>query len=343
MKFHSLTHSTIHRYVAGLSASFFYLYFLFVAIHLTGLYEEASDEIDEAERERKWDRFWFENILMHVFFGMFVLCYTLSITVSGHSPTDIMNMRRVRERRTGKREKYKNIWLRKPLTQLFTIEQKGSSDVKTVRFCKHCKTFKPDRTHHDSKLGKCVLKMDHYCPWLHNTLGHNNLKYFYLTLLYGSCSLLIWVILMTPRFGRSWSGMEYMRRDFLILFGYFFGILLFGPVFWFFTFHTRLMLTAYTTIEFCELRDNQNKSTSKHYKSSPFDQGAYANTCEMLGPIPLLWLVPTRICMREDGDMWFYADDIDRCRVDMNHSLTKAKLKEIENVDVEKLLERETK
>ena len=331
-----------YRYVACLAASFSYLYFLFVTIHSTGLYNEASDEIDETERDRKWDRFWFENIILHFFFGMFVLCFLLSVCVPGHTPTDIMNARRARERRTGRKEKYKNIWLRKELTKAFTVEQKGSSDAREVRFCKHCKTFKPDRTHHDRQLGKCVLKMDHYCPWLHNTLGHNNLKYFYLTLMYGSASLLCWVILMTSRFVRTWSGMEYMQRDFGILFGYFFAVLLFGPVVWFFVFHTQLMLTAYTTIEYCELKDNQNKLNSNHYQTSPFDQGAYANVCEMLGPIPLLWLVPTRVCMRDDGDMWFYADDIDRSRVDMNHKLTKLKMKEIENVDVNKLLEKET-
>ena len=33
-----------------------------------------------------------------------VLCYTLSITVSGHSPTDIMNMRRAREKNGKERE-----------------------------------------------------------------------------------------------------------------------------------------------------------------------------------------------------------------------------------------------
>lgn len=28
-----------------------------------------------------------------------------------------------------------------------------------------CYTRKPDRTHHDSSSGRCVRKMDHFCPW----------------------------------------------------------------------------------------------------------------------------------------------------------------------------------
>jgi len=331
-----------YRYVAGLVASFSYLYVLFVTVHATDLYDDASSEIDEKERENKWNRFFVEMVLLHFFFGVFVLCYLRSVMVQGHSPADVMKARSLRERETGKKEKYKNLWQKRELTRIFTLEQKASSEKK-LRFCKHCNTFKPDRTHHDSHLGRCVLKMDHYCPWLHNTLGHNNLKYFFLTLLYGSASLLCWIILMTSRFARAWSGMEYMQHDFGILFGYFFAVLLFLPVFWFFTFHTRLMLTAYTTIEYCELKGNQDKNNSHHYKTSPFDQGAYGNICEMLGPIPLLWLVPTRACMRSDGDMWFYADDVARSKVDMNHVLTVQRLKEIENIDVVALLRRETK
>jgi len=33
------------------------------------------------------------------------------------------------------------------------------------RWCSTCKIWKPDRSHHSSELGKCVYKMDHFCPW----------------------------------------------------------------------------------------------------------------------------------------------------------------------------------
>jgi hypothetical protein len=32
-------------------------------------------------------------------------------------------------------------------------------DPRRPRFCKHCKSWKPERTHHCSVMGRCVLKM----------------------------------------------------------------------------------------------------------------------------------------------------------------------------------------
>ena len=33
------------------------------------------------------------------------------------------------------------------------------------RWCSSCQMWKPDRSHHSSELGRCVYKMDHFCPW----------------------------------------------------------------------------------------------------------------------------------------------------------------------------------
>lgn len=32
-------------------------------------------------------------------------------------------------------------------------------------WCSHCMNWKPDRAHHCSQIDRCVLKMDHFCPW----------------------------------------------------------------------------------------------------------------------------------------------------------------------------------
>ncbi len=58
----------------------------------------------------------------------------------------------------------------------FTNERKRDGDL---RHCKWCAKFKPDRAHHCRVLGRCVLKMDHHCPWIYNTVGHHNHKYYY--------------------------------------------------------------------------------------------------------------------------------------------------------------------
>ena len=62
-------------------------------------------------------------------------------------------------------------------------EQKIAS--KAVRRCRKCNdNFKPPRAHHDSVTGRCIVKMDHYCPWIGNAVGATNHKFFLLFLLY---------------------------------------------------------------------------------------------------------------------------------------------------------------
>ncbi|KAJ7630941.1 DHHC palmitoyltransferase-domain-containing protein [Roridomyces roridus] len=47
------------------------------------------------------------------------------------------------------------------------------------RWCRKCWGPKPERTHHCSVCGKCVLKMDHHCPWMGNKcIGHRTYPAF---------------------------------------------------------------------------------------------------------------------------------------------------------------------
>lgn len=49
-------------------------------------------------------------------------------------------------------------------------------------FCTKCELWRPPRCHHCSTCGRCVLRMDHHCPWVNNCIGYNNLRYFILSL-----------------------------------------------------------------------------------------------------------------------------------------------------------------
>jgi palmitoyltransferase ZDHHC2/15/20 len=69
-----------------------------------------------------------------------------------------------------------------------TVTVSSSGDA---RYCKKCHCAKPDRTHHCSTCKRCVLKMDHHCPWLATCLGHRNYKAFVLFLVY--TTLFCWV------------------------------------------------------------------------------------------------------------------------------------------------------
>ena len=46
------------------------------------------------------------------------------------------------------------------------------------RFCPKCNDVKPPRTHHCSICRKCVMRMDHHCPWTGNCVGLKTHKYF---------------------------------------------------------------------------------------------------------------------------------------------------------------------
>ncbi|UZJ57257.1 hypothetical protein CBS101457_006577 [Exobasidium rhododendri] len=66
----------------------------------------------------------------------------------------------------------------------------GGLQVKNTgekRWCNKCDCEKPDRAHHCSICGVCVLRMDHHCPWLASKcIGLRNHKPFFLFLCYGA-------------------------------------------------------------------------------------------------------------------------------------------------------------
>ncbi|KNB45836.1 hypothetical protein JH06_0512 [Blastocystis sp. subtype 4] len=67
-----------------------------------------------------------------------------------------------------------------------------------------CNCIKPFRAHHCRRCQKCILKMDHHCPWISNCVGARNQKPFMLFLLYVSIGETI-AIIMTIMYCRFYS------------------------------------------------------------------------------------------------------------------------------------------
>ncbi|SCN12679.1 palmitoyltransferase, putative, partial [Plasmodium malariae] len=62
---------------------------------------------------------------------------------------------------------------------------------------------RPERAHHCRSCKRCVLKMDHHCPWIGTCVGEKNLKFFFLFLFYGLLITLYIVVTITPKFIKS--------------------------------------------------------------------------------------------------------------------------------------------
>uniref|UniRef100_A0A7S4RB24 Palmitoyltransferase n=1 Tax=Ditylum brightwellii TaxID=49249 RepID=A0A7S4RB24_9STRA len=86
-------------------------------------------------------------------------------------------------------------------------KKKAAAKKRGIRRCRKCNdNFKPPRAHHDSVTGRCIVKMDHYCPWVCNAVGALNHKLFVLFIFYTFLTSLTSLALLLMRFGRcGWS------------------------------------------------------------------------------------------------------------------------------------------
>ncbi|KAJ2744771.1 palmitoyltransferase for Vac8p [Coemansia sp. BCRC 34301] len=182
---------------------------------------------------------------------------------------------------------------RAELVYSITVRENGQP-----RFCLKCNGPKPDRTHHCSVCGECVLKMDHHCPWLNNCVGFRTQKAFILFVVY--CALYCTLILVTSLifFFRSLADMDIdteisMNLIFLLISSCAFAIALFV----FAIYHIYLVLTNTTTIESYE-KNNYRVETARRGSRAKyvnlFDMGAKKNFIQVFGSSSswYLWLVP---------------------------------------------------
>ncbi|XP_077999419.1 palmitoyltransferase ZDHHC6-like [Glandiceps talaboti] len=60
-------------------------------------------------------------------------------------------------------------------------------DCQYLQYCKICEGYKAPRSHHCRKCGRCVMKMDHHCPWINTCCGHTNHTRFVYFLFFAPC------------------------------------------------------------------------------------------------------------------------------------------------------------
>ncbi|CAO3693105.1 unnamed protein product [Rhizopus stolonifer] len=175
------------------------------------------------------------------------------------------------------------------------IEVKKSTH--TPRFCKTCDNYKPPRTHHCSICKRCVLKMDHHCPWVNNCVGYFNYCHFIRFIICVNVSCIYIFVLLCCRLHQIIKNLHeshplpleigFLSVNLICLAVVMItvGILT--------SYHVYCITTNTTTIEGFE------KGRSLTFKGmgriqnvkKPYDQGLFKNLSAVLGH-PMLWLLP---------------------------------------------------
>ena len=162
----------------------------------------------------------------------------------------------------------------------------GDDDFKRKRYC-----LKPERSHHCSVCNKCVLNMDHHCPWVDNCIGFYNRKYFFQLLFYASIITIYFVFSAAFYVFHIVMNIINKRLKYnqifdtgIILITYTFTLVFSFIITMFFKFHIGLVLNNSTTIE----------SLDKEHKeeNEKFNIGYYENWIQVLGNNKLLWFIP---------------------------------------------------
>lgn len=156
-------------------------------------------------------------------------------------------------------------------------------DPRRPRFCKRCQAWKPERSHHCSVSGHCVLKMDHYCIWVINCVGLLNYKFFLLFLFYTLIASLTAFLLLLSSLIRFIKG-EFLGPSAPVVFisviiNFAFVIAVAG----FITMHLQMMDSNCSTIEMYE---------KDRIYPWPYNKGFRRNFEEVFGRSKLRWLLP---------------------------------------------------
>mmetsp|Transcript_130412 Transcript_130412/g.260179 ORF Transcript_130412/g.260179 Transcript_130412/m.260179 type:complete len:356 (+) Transcript_130412:54-1121(+) len=171
---------------------------------------------------------------------------------------------------------------------LMTINRQGSfHETKRnggYRSCKWCMKYKPDRTHHCRVCKRCILKMDHHCPWLNNCIGLRNYRFFILTLLYSCVTMVVATSGLPDGIFLASDASRAGLQQALVVWACLCLVLDSTVLLVFFAFHCWLITKGTTTIEFCEKR-------LCYGKSKPYSRGFISNWLQ-IGRYPWNWVLP---------------------------------------------------
>ncbi|XP_072382385.1 palmitoyltransferase ZDHHC15B-like [Diabrotica undecimpunctata] len=166
-----------------------------------------------------------------------------------------------------------------------------------LRYCVYEYQFKPDRAHHCSQCGMCVLKMDHHCQWLNTCICFTNQKGFILILFYTFWVCLVYVCSGFHMFVSFWTINQKQRvQEYPAVIGFILAALLGTISAIFFMFHFGLIAQNKTLIE--DMMPAKFASEKETY-----NLGVLPNIAQVFGYNIALWFFPV---FSQEGDGVFF-------------------------------------
>lgn len=203
--------------------------------------------------------------------------------------------------------------------------------------CKKCRISRPPRCHHCRVCNRCILRFDHHCVWVNNCIGQNNYRSFLLMLVFLTIGCWYGVVMLWLPFYEPLK-QQILEHGFHILYDNQTGFLnlpmpgILWKQFWFdgleplvvvklvfpllasvgvleatlLAYHIRYTLLARTTLEYKIMLDRQYQALVERrgvyeVPPNPFDHGWFKNLKTVIGPRPILALLP--IPVQSDGDV----------------------------------------
>jgi len=188
----------------------------------------------------------------HIFITIFLMSYWKTVWTK---PGDIPKRFSLTPDELDKVEGSENDEQQRHLLEQIIIDKDLPVAMRTiqgaVRYCEKCAKIKPDRAHHCSVCGHCVLKMDHHCPWVNNCVAFFNYKFFILFLFYGLVYCLFVALSSLKYFLRFWTGSMdgHGHGKFHILFLFFVSAMFSISLCSLLGYHIHLVLNNRTTLE----------------------------------------------------------------------------------------------